>query len=138
MQAPTVTDLLNHLAVQQMLEQAWTDSLPGDALKRHEEGGWIYFDTTTGTITHRRAPAGAQSFVDLGNPPIVPGSTVVATFHTHPNPSAEGWDPSPSDDDIRSAWLLGVPCLIRADDGIHATGPDSRRGGLTGGPGYPP
>ena len=86
MQAPTVTDLLNHLAVQQMLEQAWTDSMPSDALKRHEEGGWIYFDTTTGAITHRRAPAGAESFLDLSNAPILPGSTVVATFHTHPNP----------------------------------------------------
>jgi hypothetical protein len=37
-----------------------------------------------------------------------------------------------------SAWLFGVPCLIRADDGDHTTGPASRRGGLAGGPGYPP
>jgi hypothetical protein len=36
-----------------------------------------------------------------------------------------------------SAWELGVPCIIRAEDGIHTTGPDSRRGGLTGNPGFP-
>jgi len=75
--------------------------------------------------------------LDLSSPEIVPGSVVVATFHTHPNPSAEGWNPEPSDEDTESAWLLGVPCLIRADDGIHVTGPVSRRGGLLGGPGFP-
>ena len=32
----------------------------------------------------------------------------------------------------------GVLDLIRADDGIHLSGPESRRGGLTGGPGFPP
>jgi hypothetical protein len=138
MQAPIATDLLNHPTVQQALEEAWRDSLPNDPLNRHEEGGWIYLDTTAGVITIRRAPAGAQAMLDLTVPPIVPGSVVVATFHTHPNPSAEGWQPGPSAADTQSALILGVPCLIRADDGIYITGPDSRRGGLTGGPGYPP
>jgi hypothetical protein len=41
MQAPTITDLLNELVVQQALEAAWIDSLAGDTLQRHEEGGWI-------------------------------------------------------------------------------------------------
>jgi proteasome lid subunit RPN8/RPN11 len=86
----------------------------------------------------RRAPAGAQAALDLSAPPVVAGAVVVATFHTHPNPSAEGWKPGPSAADTQSAWLLGVPCLIRADDGVHTTGPSSRRGGLAGGPGYPP
>ena len=27
--------------VLQALEQAWNDSLPGNAVQRHEEGGWI-------------------------------------------------------------------------------------------------
>lgn len=137
-QVPTATELLNHPTIQRALEAAWVDSLPGDPLNRHEEGGWVYVDTTTGAMTIRRAPTGAQAMLDLNTPPIVPGSVVVATFHTHPNPSAEGWQPGPSTADAQSAWLLGVPCLIRADDGIHTTGPDSRRGGLTGGLGYPP
>ena len=138
MQAPTVANLLKDLIVRQALEQAWMDSLPADPAQRHEEGGWVYADTTTGAITVQRAPAGVRASLDLNTPPIVPDAVVVATFHTHPNPSAEGWNPGPSAADTRSAWLFGVPCLIRADDGVHTTGPDSRRGGLAGGPGYPP
>lgn len=138
MQAPTAADLLNELVVRQALEQAWIDSLPADPAHRHEEGGWIYVDTTTGDLLVRRAPAGARTILDLSTPLVVAGAMVVATFHTHPNPSAEGWEPGPSTADTQSAWLFGVPCLIRADDGAHTTGPASRRGGLTGGPGYPP
>src|SRR3954451_11081173 len=137
MQAPTIADLLNDIAVRQALDHAWKDSLPSDPSQRHEEGGWIYMDTRSGVISTQRAPAGGQAVIDLTAPPAIAGSMVVATFHTHPNPSAEGWDPGPSPGDIQSAWLLGVPCIIRADDGIYTTGPDSRRGGLAGGPGYP-
>ena len=137
MQAPTVADLLKGPVMQQALADAWTDSLPGDPLQRHEEGGWIYMDTATGGIVIRRAPAGTQALLDLQAPVIVPGCVVVASFHTHPNPSAEGWMSGPSPADTHSAWLFGVPCIIRADDGDHSTGPTSRRGGLTGGLGYP-
>jgi hypothetical protein len=138
MHAPTVTELLNDVGVQQALEKAWDDSTPDDSLLRHEEGGWIFIDTKTGDMVVRRASSGAQTSLDLSEPPLVFNAVVVATFHTHPNPSADGWEPGPSSDDTESAWLAGVPCLIRADDGIHTTGPISRRGGLTGGPGYPP
>src|SRR5436309_1729304 len=138
MAAPTAADLWQETVVQQALEQAWMDSLSGDPALRHEEGGWIYADTATGIVAVRRSPAGAQAALDLSAPPVVPSAVVVATFHTHPNPSTEGWEPGPSAADTQSAWLLGVPCLIQADDGIHTTGPASRRGGLTGGPGYPP
>jgi hypothetical protein len=138
MQAPTAANLLNELVVQRALEQAWTDSLPGDPLQRHEEGGWIFMDSTIGDHIVRRAPAGGRATLDLSTPPVVAGAVVVATFHTHPNPTVERWEPGPSASDTHSALLFGVPCLIRADDGIHTTGPASRRGGLAGGPGYPP
>jgi hypothetical protein len=138
MQAPTSDDLLRESVVQEALEQAWIDSLANDPLRRHEEGGWIYLNTTTGAIDIRRAASGGQASLDLSAPPIVPDAVVVATFHTHPNPSNEGWIPGPSEGDTQSAWRFGVPCIIRADDGIYTTGPDSRRGGLTGGPGYSP
>lgn len=95
-------------------------------------------DLANGTFSVRRAAAGGQASLDLSTPPTVSGSVVVATFHTHPNPSAEGWEPGPSVTDRHFARLVGVPFLIRADDGLHTTGPDSRRGGLAGGPGYPP
>ena len=138
MKAPSAADLLSELAVQQALEQAWIDSRVDDPLTRHEEGGWVFLDTTSGGIVIRRAAAGAQASLDLSSPPTVPGAVVIATFHTHPNPSADGWEPGPSAADMQSAWRFGVPCIIRADDGIHTTGPDSRRGGLSDGPGYPP
>ena len=138
MQAPTAAALLNAQVVQQALDQAWIDSLPNDPGQRHEEGGWIYTDTTSGNLIVRRASPGGQTTLDLSTPPIVPGAVVVATFHTHPNPIAEGWEPGPSAADTQSAWLFGVPCLIRANNGVHTTGPASRRGGLTGGPSYPP
>jgi hypothetical protein len=134
---PTAAELLNDPVVQQAMEQAWIDSQVTDLVHRHEEGGWIYMDTTTGQITTRRAPAGSRALLDLGSPPPVAGSVVVGTFHTHPNPTAEGWVPGPSATDQASATHTGVPWLIRADDGVHSTGPTSRRGGLAGGPGYP-
>jgi hypothetical protein len=137
MQAPTATELLNDPAVRQALDRAWLDSRPHDPDQRHEEGGWVYVDTTSGAVSCRRAPAGAQAKLNVSTPPVVAGAVVVATFHTHPNPSAEGWDPGPSTADTKSAWLFGVPCLIRADDGVHTTGPVSRRGGLAGDAGYP-
>jgi hypothetical protein len=137
MQAPSVSELLDDPVVVEALKKAWNDSLPDDAARRHEEGGWIYMDIASGKIAMRSAAAGTQATLDLSAPHEIPGAVVVATFHTHPNPSTEGWETGPSTADTQSAWFFGVPCIIRADDGIHTTGPDSRRGGLTGGPGYP-
>lgn len=137
MDAPRAAELLSDPYVQEALEEAWDDSLPDDPLLRHEEGEWIYVDVVSGEVSTLRAPAGGQAVLDLSSPPTRRGGVVVATFHTHPNPSAEGWNAGPSAEDTDSAWFFGVPCLIRADDGIHVTGPDSRRGGLTGGSGYP-
>ena len=137
-QAPTATELLADPIVQAALAQAWVDSLPHDPLGRHEEGGWVYMDVATGVISVRRAQRVDEATIYLSNPLLVAGSVVVATFHTHPNPSSEGWNPGPSGSDEISASFLGVPCLIRADDGTHTTGPASRRGGLSGGPGFPP
>lgn len=137
MQAPTAEELLGHSVVRDALEQAWIDSRPGIPEERHEEGGWVYANVATGLIEVRRAGAGIRAVLNLNSPPVVSGSVVVATFHTHPNPRAEGWSSGPSDADTESAMLLGVPCLIRAEDGIHLTGPARRRGGLEGQPGFP-
>ena len=119
------------------MHDAWVDSQADDPTQRHEEGGWIYMDLANETLTIYRAPSGARSSIDLNQPPPVAGAVVVGKFHTHPNPTAEGWVPGPSAADERNAARHGVPSLIRADDGDYATGPDSRRGGLGGNPGYP-
>ena len=138
MLAPTVDELLKNNLVQEALEQAWLDSLSDDPTRRHEEGGWVYANLLTGEVLIQRAPAGAASAMDLNHPPTIAACAVVATFHTHPHPSAEGWLAEPSAGDIRLAMAQGVPCFIRAEDGIHVTGPETRRGGMVGGPGFPP
>jgi len=138
MQAPTAAELVNHPTVRQAIDEAWTDSLPDEPERRHEEGGWIYLQTITGEILVRRSPTGLQAELNLDNPPLIPQAVIVGIFHTHPNPTAEGWHGGPSEADRRADERDGVPDLIRADDGIHLSGPPSRRGGLGGGPGYPP
>jgi len=138
MSAPTAAQLLNHPTVRQALDDAWKDSCPHDPQLRHEEGGWIYLDLSTGEIQTRRAGAGLQAELNLDSPPAVTGAVVVGVFHTHPNPTAGGWYGGPSEADRLADERDGVPDLIRADDGIHLSGPESRRGGLGGGPGYPP
>jgi hypothetical protein len=136
-QAPSANQLVMHPIVMQALDEAWVDSQVDDPRRRHEEGGWIYLDITTGEITTRRAPAGRQATIDLSQPPTVDGHLLVGKFHTHPNPSSGGWYTGPSTSDQAIDERHGVPDLIRADDGVHLSGPNSRRGGLTGGLGFP-
>ena len=119
------------------IELAWEHSRADDPATRHEEGGWIYMDATTGRITTQRQRPGGQASIDLSNPPTLPGLLVVGKFHTHPNPTAEGWNGGPSAADVRVDALHGVPDIIRADDGFHLSGPHARRGGLRDAPGFP-
>jgi hypothetical protein len=134
---PTLAEIMAAPVVQAELDAAWADSLPNDPARRHEEGGWVYFSATENRYQVRRAPGGGRAFLDLGDPPLLADYFVVATYHTHPNPASEGWSTGPSRADTESAHLLGVPCIIRAEDGVHSTGPDARRGGLSGNPGFP-
>jgi len=137
--SPTAAELLADPLVQAALDHAWLDSQPGAPPDiRHEEGGWIYMDVATGQLTTRRAGRGILDEIDLSSPPVVFVSVVVGKFHTHPNPRAEGWHTGPSPSDLLMDAAHGVPDLIRAEDGVHVSGPDSRRGGLGGGPGFPP
>src|SRR5271165_1291375 len=98
-QSPTASELQANPTVRQAIKQAWIDSQPDDPVNRHEEGGWIYSDTNTGQISVRRQLSGGASAIDLNDPPMVSGSVLVGLFHTHPNPSAEGWEPGPSPQD---------------------------------------
>src|SRR5438552_1359192 len=101
MRAPTAAELLTHPAVQQALEEAWIDSSADDPGNRHEEGGWIYMNLTAAEITIGRAPRGIQAEISLDSPPIVAGAVIVGLFHTHPNPTSEGWNSGPSESDRR-------------------------------------
>lgn len=137
MEAPTAADLERNPVVNIAMEAAWIDSLAHDASLRHEEGGWIYWNFTSGEISAIRASSGQTSSIDLDDPPEVAGAFVIGKFHTHPNPSSAGWDPRPSRGDRIVDAIHGVPDLIRSDNGIHNSGPQRRRGGLIGNPGYP-
>ncbi len=134
---PTASELLADPGVMQAMDEAWVDSQGNDPDDRHEEGGWIYMDLTTAAIVTRRAPTGTRSRLSLANPPVLPNHLIVGTFHTHPHPASEGWATEPSTQDALAARHTGVPWLIRAEDDDHCTGPDSRRGGIGGGAGYP-
>jgi hypothetical protein len=123
--------------VLQALDDAWRDSAVEDPLRRHEEGGWIYMDVSTGHLSVVRAAAGLLDAIDLNSPSELEGSVVVAKFHSHPNPTSEGWYGGPSLADQVIDAQHGVPDLIRADDGTYVSGPTSRRGGLSGKAGFP-
>ncbi len=137
MDAPTASELQANPVVQAAFAAAWADSFADVPQLRHEEGGFIYCDPVTGDVTTRRAPPGKRKSVDLSHPPPVAGYYLVGTYHTHPNPVADRFDPTPSDDDIREADGSGVPWIVFAEEAVYACGPDRRVGGFTGNPGYP-
>lgn len=87
---PSATELMTDPIVQKAIEKAWVDSLPGDPARRHEEGGWIYFDTTTGQISVRRQKPGQQAGIDLSSPPTVSGSVVGRKVSHSPKPVCRG------------------------------------------------
>jgi len=134
---PTASELLADSTVSQALDDAWSDSDVSDPNNRHEEGGWIYLDLSTGAIAIQRAPTGSRNRLSLANPPFLLNHVIVGTFHTHPNPASEGWKTEPSEQDESAAHYSGVPWLVRAEDGDYWTGPANRRGGLSGSPGFP-
>jgi hypothetical protein len=135
--APTAAELEANPVVQAAFTAAWADSLTDDPALRHEEGGFIYLNVTTGDVVIRRAPPGGRDALDLTYAPFLADCYLVGTFHTHPNPSAEGWDPTPSSDDYAEADDSGVPWFVITDSGVYIIGPDRRVGGLSGSPGYP-
>ena len=95
-------------------------------------------DLATNELFVQRAPKGKAAELIIGDPPLFGNSIVVGLFHTHPNPRSEGWDPGPGDADRFAHEMLGLPGLIRSEEGVHTVGPACRRGGVVGGPGYPP
>ena len=137
MDAPTATELEAHPVVQAALSAAWADSLADDIALRHEEGGYIYVEAVTGAVHIRRAAPGDRWGIYLTYPPLLAGCFLVATYHTHPNLSSEGWQVGPSDEDRELAAESGVPWLIVSDVGVFVAGPDRRVGGLIGSPGFP-
>ena len=135
--APSASELQNDPTVQTAFAAAWADTFPDDEKLRHEEGGFIYFDTTNGEIAFRRAPPGFMEHLDISKPPAVLNSYLIGVYHTHPNSPAVGWMPDPSPEDYSVAKQAGVPFFMITEDRIYAIGPKRRVGGCVGPSGYP-
>lgn len=132
MDALSAADLRVHPLVVTAFAAAWADSFADDPKLRHEEGGWIYQHATSGEVVIRRTLPGLRNRILLSCPPPVADYFLVATYHTHPNPTAQGWLPDPSPDDYYNGDVTGVPWFIISDRGVTWTGPDRREGGLKG------
>jgi hypothetical protein len=142
-QAPDYNTLIADTTVQAALTTAWTNSnpaVPGPGTTQHEEGGWIYLNLITGSISVRHQTSGGQAAINLSNPPIVTDSIVVGKFHTHPN-LGPNWVHGPSPGDQRVDAQHGVPDIVVASPNppgvtYYQSGP-SRRVHLAGNQGLP-
>ena len=70
MEAPSAEELKEHPVVKAAFASAWADSFPDDPALRHEEGGFIYANPTTGEIIVRRAPPGSLQY-HVGSPQLL-------------------------------------------------------------------
>ena len=137
MDARTADESRSHPVVVAAFAAAWADSFPDDPALRHEEGGYIYMNPTTGEVVIRRALPGRLDLIDLSFPPKVPGAYLVATYHTPAIPPHGTILAEPSTDDRKLAAESGVPWFVVSHEGVFVTGPDRRVGGLSGPNGYP-
>ena len=137
MEAPSASELQNDPTVQAAFAAAWADSFPDDPILRHEEGGFIYYNPSTGIIAIRRTPPGLRSELDLSFPPTVRDCYLVGIFHTHPTSAAIGSMPDPSRADHKLADGAGIPFFTIHEDQTYVIGPERRVGGCCGPAGYP-
>jgi hypothetical protein len=149
---PYLEEIMRDRQVARAVDQAWTetnaDVVPVAAAA--EQGGWIYMNLRTGCLTivrqnnALRAPRrpgqnqpGAFQ-IALEPCPTVPGSVLVAYFHTHPSVPFTG----ASDTDRQLGGQHGVPGIVRGREFRYDfTGPERRAGDFhTAGryPGFPP
>lgn len=93
--------VLNDDSIRELFRLAWSESQAGkdDA---HEEGGFVLCNVD-GSLAVERWPRGAQNEIFV--PPHPNGKrgdlTILATFHTHPNPGLD-YQQEPSLTDIRA------------------------------------
>jgi hypothetical protein len=104
--------VLDDYTIRSLFLRAWLDSQPGTA-GAHEEGGFVVRNTD-GSLEVERWPVGAQNQISV--PPHAGGRrghrSIVATFHTHPNPGPD-FQQEPSLTDIRG--VRDDPDLSHAD-----------------------
>ena len=113
--------LIGDGTVQGSLAAAWTASNPAIVAKPpavapanlHEEGGFIYLNIVTNTITTDRVSAGAQASLPLNSPSPPENAVTVGGYHTHPNVGPDWGAPFASGADVNWATRNGIPLLLR-------------------------
>lgn len=89
---PTLDDLLRDAEVDAALKQAWHESnphasgvtrgLPGSL--KQEQGGFIYWNRTTGELEIERLPPGSRDGLQGTPAANTAERELVGSFHTHP------------------------------------------------------
>ncbi len=118
---PGAGTLLSDATVQAAMAAAWavsgaaiTPKPPAPAPPGvHEEGGYIYLDIITNTISTSRAEPGAQASLPLNDPSPPEHAITIGGFHTHPNVGPVWGSPFASGADVNWANRNGIPLLIR-------------------------
>ena len=106
------------------IDAAWEDSNPNTPGEKVERGFWILRNDDTGQYSVQHFPTSNATRHSLtpGPTPDVPGHSVEAFFHTHPNTVEEGYTSEPSQADISFGEAIGVPGIVRSHDGMHYFG----------------
>ena len=123
-----VLEILNSAIMMQAFELAWQESNPnapsvkaGDlGSKKVEQGGWV-IKTKNGFRLKRWKP-GTRS---VSRPGFWKPFRTAASFHTHPNTSAESYSQDPSPSDIKFANRTNVPLIIRGHNGYRYIFPEN-------------
>ena len=149
---PYLEEIMRDPGVVAALDLAWrdtnADTIP--VTTAAEQGGWIYMNLRTGRLTiirkrNQLGPPGRPGenqtgylSIHLDPCPVVAGSVLVATFHTHPSVPFTG----ASDTDRALGTSQGVPGIVRGRNGQYDfTGPERRAGDFASAgryPGFPP
>ena len=133
--SPASGALLADPTVQAALSTAWAAcgasmTIPGVPAPPgvHEEGGYIYMDVISATISTSMAKPGARASLPLNDPDPPDESITIGGFHTHPN-VGPGWGaPFASPPDISWSTRNGIPLLIRGAFPVVATTSDTSTG----------
>ena len=121
---PPLQTVVADPTVSAAIDSAWNASNPnGPAADRHEHGFWILRDNRRGTYIISNFPTGSGAQITPGATPVSSNQSVVGFFHTHPNPTNEGYILGPSPADVNFARTRNVPGVLRANDGLHFFGP---------------
>lgn len=118
--------IANNPTVKAAIAKAWDDSNPNAPTDagRKEHAFWVLKNNETSeySIVNVSEDTATNHSIVPGATPVVDGESVVAYFHTHPNPHFDGdftYDYGPSPQDVNFSLQRNMPLIIQARDGLH-------------------